>query len=69
MIRIRKAGERGCFDHGWLQTCHTFSFGDYRDPEYTSFRSLRVMNEDRVQPASGFPTHPHRDATAWATAP
>ncbi|MEX2285721.1 MAG: pirin family protein [Planctomycetaceae bacterium] len=61
MIRIRKANERGCFDHGWLQTCHTFSFGDYRDPEYTSFRSLRVMNEDRVQPAGGFPTHPHRD--------
>lgn len=61
MIRIRKANDRGHFDHGWLNTFHTFSFGDYRDAEHMSFRSLRVMNEDWVKPAQGFGTHPHRD--------
>jgi quercetin 2,3-dioxygenase len=61
MITIRKAAERGHFNHGWLDTWHTFSFGDYRDPQHTHFRALRVMNEDRVKPGQGFGTHPHRD--------
>jgi quercetin 2,3-dioxygenase len=61
MIRIRRAGERGHFDHGWLDTHHTFSFGDYHDERNMGFRDLRVVNEDRVQPGQGFGTHGHRD--------
>ena len=61
MIRVRKAAERGHFDHGWLDTYHTFSFGDYYDPASVGFRSLRVINDDRVQPRQGFGTHGHRD--------
>ena len=61
MITLRPAGSRGHFDFGWLDTQHTFSFGDYFDPEYTQFRALRVLNEDRVQPGKGFGTHGHRD--------
>ena len=61
MIKIRKAKERGHFNHGWLDTYHTFSFGDYYDPEHLGFRTLRVINEDRVQPAQGFGMHSHRD--------
>lgn len=61
MIRVRKAAERGHFDHGWLDTYHTFSFGDYYDSDHMGFRALRVMNDDRVQPGYGFGMHGHRD--------
>jgi redox-sensitive bicupin YhaK (pirin superfamily) len=61
MINIRKSEHRGHFDLGWLDTYHTFSFDQYYDPAHMHFRSLRVMNEDRVQPSNGFPTHSHRD--------
>ena len=61
MIRIRKAVERGHFNHGWLDTFHTFSFSDYYDPANMGFRALRVINDDRVQPGQGFGMHGHRD--------
>ena len=61
MIALRPAAERGKADFGWLDSRHTFSFGDYYDPRHMGFGPLRVINEDRVEPARGFGTHGHRD--------
>ena len=61
MIAIRQSSDRGHTNHGWLDAYHSFSFGEYHAPQHMGFRSLRVLNEDRIQPGQGFGTHPHRD--------
>ena len=61
MIKVRKSNKRGSANYGWLDTYYTFSFSDYYDPQFMGFRDLRVINEDYIEPAQGFPKHGHRD--------
>ena len=60
-ITVRKAADRGVAEHGWLHARHTFSFADFYDPDFMGFHSMRVLNDDVIEPGEGFGTHPHRD--------
>ncbi|TXT04825.1 hypothetical protein VHUM_04093 [Vanrija humicola] len=66
VFKFRPSEDRGGSNHGWLKTFHTFSFADYYDPAFENFGALRVINEDRVAPSTGFPTHPHREAEIFS---
>jgi redox-sensitive bicupin YhaK (pirin superfamily) len=61
MLNLRKSGDRGIVDYGWLKAKHTFSFGPYYDPRFLGFRDLLVINEDQIQGGGGFPLHPHKN--------